>query len=98
MNNISNFINRNFSVFSLLSMLLIVYSVFKILTTDGFIFNNFNIHLVYYFVIGFALILLVFDFILKKIIENRVRLNVIQLIVSISFIIIIYFEYFKLKS
>lgn len=97
MSSISNFVNRNLSVFSLLSMVLVCFSVFRLLSLDDTLSRHFDIRLIYYFIIGFAFILLLFDFILKKIIENRIRLNVIQLIVSISFVVIIYFEYFKLN-
>ena len=97
MSSISNFVNRNLSVFSLFSIVLVCFSVFKLLLLDDTLSRHFDIRLIYYFIIGFAFILLLFDFILKKIIENRIRLNVIQLIVSISFVVIIYFEYFKLN-
>jgi hypothetical protein len=96
MNKFLNFVNKNISVFSLLSIVLILFSVFKLITIDFSKVEHIDARLLYYFVIGFAFILLLFDFILKKILVNRIRLNVIQFIVAISFIIIVYFEYFKL--
>lgn len=95
MNNFLNYIKNNISVFSFLSAVLILVSVVKIITIDTSIDRYINPRLIYYFAIVFACILLLFDRIIKKIFAERQRLNVIQLVISIAFIVIVYFKYFK---
>lgn len=88
------YIKSNISVFSFFSLVIIITSIYKLITID----TNFNWHidprLIFYFAILFALIVLLFDRVLKKIFSDRKRLNVIQLLISVAFIIIVYIKYF----
>jgi CDP-diglyceride synthetase len=91
-------INNNISVFSFAAVMLIFYSIYKFFTVDFSQPENTNVKIILLLVIAFAFVVLGFDYFLKKVFSNRIRLNVIQLLVAVSFIIIVYFEYFKLKN
>lgn len=66
MNKFLNYIKNNISVFSSFSLILIVVSLFKIIVIDTTHARHINSRLIYYFVIVFALVILLFDYVFKK--------------------------------
>ncbi len=88
---IIEFIKRNISVFNTISVLIFFYLIKFIVINK---FNDNDNHLIFIIIafiifIVFCFFLLV-DFLLKKIISSRLKLNFIELIITIILISLIY--------
>lgn len=88
---IIEFIKRNISVFNTISVLIFFYLINFIVINK---FNDNDNHLIFIIIafiifIVFCFFLLV-DFLLKKIISSRLKLNFIELIITIILISLIY--------
>jgi hypothetical protein len=95
MNRILIFIKNNISVFSFFSILIIILSVYELVTIDISQIRHIDPRFIFYLAIVFALLILVFDIIFKKIFTDRKKLNSVQLLISIAFLTILYFNYYN---
>ena len=82
---IVEFIKKNISVFNCISIMIFFYLVKFIYINKSNEEDNHLIFFLFAFVIFIILIFsLLFDFILKKIIRQRLKLNFIELIITIT--------------
>ena len=95
MNKILIFIKNNISVFSFFSILIIILSVYELVTIDISQIRHIDPRFIFYLAIVFALLILVFDIIFKKIFTDRKKLNSVQLLISIAILTILYFNYYN---
>lgn len=88
MTNIINFIKKNFSVFNFISFLLLFFLIIPNNSENGcargWVFFGKILSLV------FVIIMTLIDIIMKKVIKNRLKLNIIQGILILFLIIYIY--------
>jgi len=94
MSNFWSYIKNNISVFSFFSLLIITLSAYKIITIDSSQARHIDPRVIYYFAIVFAVVVLLFDYVFKKIFSERRHLNLIQTFITIAFTFIIYIKYF----
>jgi hypothetical protein len=93
---IIEFVKRNISVFTFVTfcLLLMVCIGFLYLKKD----NPWNSSIVGIYIIGMviAFLFLLFDYLTKKCIYSRLRLNLFQLFILLTLSILIYYQYFQL--
>ena len=85
------FIKRNISVFNIVALSLILTIIIGFFSLEKDNFWNSTITLIYILGIGLSLLFLIFDFLTKKNIHPRLKLNLIQLFILIIIPLIYYF-------
>ena len=96
MSNFLLFIKNYFSVFSVLSLLIIIISIYELITIDLSQIRHINPRFIYYLGIVLALLILIFDFIIKKCIYSRLKLNLFQFFILLIISLFFYYKFYQL--
>ena len=86
------FVKRNISVFTLVTFCLFLTVCIGFLSLEKD--NPWNSSIVGIYIIGMVIALLFFDYLTKKCIDSRLRLNLFQLFIILTLSILIYYKHY----